>query len=176
MTEQADKVQRIEGLMTQYGDYIIRFCYMYLKNWHLAEDASQEVFLKSYKHLESFREEATEKTWLSSIAINVCRNYSRTSWFKKVAIGIEVDSKSTEYSMEEMLLKKVEESEILKVVGELPIKYKEVILLYYYEELKIKEIATILHINEEAVKMRLSRARKRVSTVLKEVALDGRMV
>ena len=65
----------LERLMNTYGDYIARMCYIYLKNKTLAEDATQEVFINAYKWIDTFRQESSEKTWLTSIAINVCKGY-----------------------------------------------------------------------------------------------------
>ena len=171
-------------IMNQYGDYIVRLCYLYLKNWHLAEDASQEVFIKVYRYLEDFREDANEKTWISRIAINVCKNYRRTSWFRKVQIGLQTEDEANiledkvyqkEKSIEEELVNRIESSELLKGVMSLPIKYREVILLHYYQELKISEIAEILHISEGAVKMRLSRGRNKMGNMLMEVKANGEL-
>ena len=135
------------------------------------ENATQEVFIKAYNNMESFRGEATEKTWLTSIAMNVCKNYGRTSWFKKVQIGIEKIEGT--YIMEEELTARVERSDLLKQVMGLSKKYREVILLYYYQELKISEIAQILGISESSVKMRLSRAKGKLKEELEEGYIYG---
>ena len=62
--------QVIERLIMEYGDAILRMCYLYLKDYHLAEDAAQETFIKAMKHYESFHQKSSEKTWLTRIAIN----------------------------------------------------------------------------------------------------------
>ena len=157
--------------MNQYGDYIARTCYIYLKDWALAEDAVQEVFIKAYKHMSEFRKESSEKTWLTSIAINICKNYVRTSWFRKVQIGIEkIEAYNT---LEDELLNQINQSELLKQVMDLPIKYREVILLYYYQDFKINEIAEILGISESSIKMRLNRGRKKLKDDFEEECIYG---
>lgn len=165
------KEDKLEQLMNTYGDYMVRMCYIILKNWSLAEDAAQETFIKAYQHMDSFRGESSEKTWLTSIAMNVCKNYARTSWFRKVQIGIE--KVEGQYSMEEGLLEQINQSELLKQVMTLSRKYREVILLYYYQELKTWEIAEILGISESGVKMRLSRAKGKLKEDLKEEYIYG---
>ena len=161
----------LEQMMNQYGDYIARTCYIYLKDWALAEDAVQEVFIKAYKHMSEFRKESSEKTWLTSIAINICKNYVRTSWFRKVQIGVE---KTETYNMlEDELINQINQSELLKQVMDLPIKYREVILLYYYQDFKINEIAEILGISESSIKMRLNRGRKKLKDDFEEECIYG---
>ena len=161
----------LEQMMNQYGDYIARTCYIYLKDWALAEDAVQEVFIKAYKHMSEFRKESSEKTWLTSIAINICKNYVRTSWFRKVQIGIEkIEAYNT---LEDELLNQINQSELLKQVMDLPIKYREVIPLYYYQDFKINEIAEILGISESSIKMRLNRGRKKLKDDFEEECIYG---
>lgn len=161
----------LEQMMNAYGAYIARTCYIYLKDWALAEDATQEVFIKAYKHNEEFRKESSQKTWLTSIAINVCKNYVRTSWFRKVQIGIEkVETYST---LEGELINQIGQSDLLKQVMDLALKYREVILLYYYQDFKVNEIANILGIGESSVKMRLTRARKKLKDDFEEECIYG---
>ncbi|ADZ85737.1 sigma-70 family RNA polymerase sigma factor [Cellulosilyticum sp. ST5] len=161
----------LEQMMNQYGDYIARTCYIYLKDWALAEDAVQEVFIKAYRYISEFRKESSEKTWLTSIAINICKNYVRTSWFRKVQIGIEkIETRNT---LEDELINQINQSELLKQVMDLPIKYREVILLYYYQDFKINEIAEILGISESSIKMRLNRARKKLKDDFEEECIYG---
>lgn len=161
----------LEQMMNQYGDYIARTCYIYLKDWALAEDAVQEVFIKAYRYISEFRKESSEKTWLTSIAINICKNYRRTNWFRKVQVGIE---KTETYNMlEDELINQINQSELLKQVMELPIKYREVILLYYYQDFKVNEITEILGISESSIKMRLNRARKKLKDDFEEECIYG---
>ncbi len=161
----------LEQMMNQYGDYIARTCYIYLKDWALAEDAVQEVFIKAYKHMSEFRKESSEKTWLTSIAINICKNYVRTSWFRKVQIGIE--KIETYNTLEEELINQIGQSDLLRQVMDLPIKYREVILLYYYQDFKVNEIAEILGISESSIKMRLNRGRKKLKDDFEEEYIYG---
>ena len=157
--------------MDTYGNYIARMCYILLKDRNLAEDATQEVFIRAYNNLESFRGEATEKTWLTSIAMNICKNYVRTSWFRRVQIGIEKIEGTC--LVEEELTASIEKSDLLKQVMHLSKKYREVILLHYYQELKISQIAQILGISESSVKMRLSRAKGKLKQELEEGYIYG---
>jgi len=161
---QSDKI--LERLMNDYGDSIFRMCYVYLKDYHLAEDATQEAFVKAMKSYESFQNKSTEKTWLTKIAINCCKNVMRTRWFKTYRFGL-IDSLDPPQgsSLDDIL----EKSTIAKAVSELPSNDREVILLYYYQNLSLKEIASAIGKNENTILQRLSRARARLKKILLEV-------
>ena len=164
------KQEELEWLMDTYGDQIVRLCYMYLKDWHLAEEATQETFIKVYKKYDNFRNESSHKTWMMTIAINTCKSYRRTAWFKKVHIGLE-SKEEIGSSLEEEILESIEKDDVLKAIYQLESKYKEVILLYYYQEMTIEEIARVLQIKSGNVKMRLQRGRKKLGEYLSEVGI-----
>lgn len=150
----------LERLMNTYGNYIARICYIYLKNKTLAEDATQEAFINAYMGMDHFRQECSEKTWLTSIAVNVCKGYLRSNWLRRVQIGIE---RMQGYDMTEDDLEiRIANTELFNKVMNLGVKYREIIFLYYYQDLKVNEIATVLNISESSVKMRLQRARTKL--------------
>ena len=72
----------LERLMNEYGDTILRTCYLYLRDYQLAEDAVQETFIKAMNSYGSFKHQSSEKTWLIRIAINCCKNIMRNRWFQ----------------------------------------------------------------------------------------------
>ena len=72
----------LERLMEQYGSSLLRMCALYLKDADLAQDAVQETFIRAYRHIEDYRGESSERTWLTAIAINVSRDMLRTAWFR----------------------------------------------------------------------------------------------
>lgn len=73
--------QFLERLMNTYGDELLRLCYLYLKDYQLAEDAVQDTFIKTMKSYKSFEHKSSEKTWLMRIAVNCCKNVMRSRWF-----------------------------------------------------------------------------------------------
>ena len=151
-------------LVTQYGNSILRMCYMYLKDYQLAEDVTQETFLQVWNKYETFENKSSEKMWITRIAINRCKNCMRASWFKR--ISIEELPEIFENDSSEMILNKGTISlEIMK----LPQKYREVILLYYYQELSVKEISAVLNQKETTILQRLKRARECLKPRLQEV-------
>ncbi|MFR3186263.1 MAG: sigma-70 family RNA polymerase sigma factor [Ruminococcus sp.] len=143
---------------------MLRMCYMYLKDYQLAEDVTQETFLQVWNKYETFENKSSEKTWITRIAINRCKNCMRASWFKR--ISIEELPEIFESDSSEMILNKGTISlEIMK----LPQKYREVILLYYYQELSVKEISAVLNQKETTILQRLKRARECLKPRLQEV-------
>ena len=81
--------QILERLMREYGDSVFRMCYLYLKDYYLAEDATQETFIKAMKSYDSFLHNSNEKTWLIRIAINSCKNIMRTKWFRFPMMNVD---------------------------------------------------------------------------------------
>ena len=71
---QPEKDRLLDEWMRDYGDDILRLCFVILQDRMLAEDASQEVFIKAYKRLDTLRQREYSKTWLVSIAVNTCRD------------------------------------------------------------------------------------------------------
>lgn len=165
---QQEELIDIERMIKVYGDSLLRMCTIYLKDRVLAEDAVQDTFIKVYQKYNTFNGNADEKTWVMRIAMNTCKNYMRTSWFKKVKTGVELETVSTE-RVDEKLIAQEEQRQLLQEISELNYKYKEVLLLYYYQELATKEIAQVLGIKEGTVRVRLQRAREKLSVQLREV-------
>lgn len=101
-----------------------RLCFLYLHDEALADDAVQETFLKAYQSWESYRNEASEKTWLTRIAINTCKNMLRSAWFRRIDRTITVDRLPSQTGIPDP-----ESSEIAIIVMNLPRKLREIILL-----------------------------------------------
>ena len=74
--------ERLKEMIHLYEKSILRVCYLYLHDVELARDAVQDTFLKAYTHLDSQREPEKEKSWLTAIAANVCRDYLRSAWVR----------------------------------------------------------------------------------------------
>lgn len=155
-----DDTPDMERLINQYGDNLLRMCYLYLHDLQLAEDAVQDTYIKVYKNWDAFKGESSEKTWITSIAINVCKSRLRSSWYKNLLFHREL-------KQEPYYEDKIKDDTVLNEISKLKPKYREVILLFYYQELKVKEIVAALNITESAVTVRLSRAREQLKKSLK---------
>lgn len=162
-----DKEGRMEQWITAYGDSLLRLCFLYLHDVYLAEDALQSTFLAAWRALDRFRGEASEKTWLTRIAINSCKSIARTAWFHHVDINAALDT----IPCDRDLYDRTDDTVLQKVMA-LPIKYREVILLYYYQNLKTREIADVLQVPEATVSTRLKRAKEKLRPQLERWYFD----
>ena len=80
---ETDAREEIGRLMAEYGDGILRQCLLMLGDLSLAEDAAQETFVRAWQSYGGFRAEASEKTWITAISANVCRNLLRSPWNRR---------------------------------------------------------------------------------------------
>ena len=140
---------------------LLRMCYLYLHDVQLAEDAVQETFIKAVRAWDSFRGEAGVRTWLTRIAMRTCMDMRRGFWFRRV------DRRVTP----EMLPDRAQEAEegesaLTLAVMNLPKKEREVILLYYYQDMNMKDIAETLGVTQPTVSYRLRRAKEKLRTEL----------
>lgn len=162
----SDKMNEITRLVEQYGNDVLRTAFVMLKSRELAEDAYQETFLRLCRYYDSYRKECSEKTWITGIAINVCRDFLRSAWKKRVTVTDDFSAQVSESDTEEIVEKKDEKEELVRSIMKLPDKYREMIHLYYYQELDVKEISRILKIPGGTVKSRLFKARSLLADML----------
>jgi len=148
--------------MDAYGAGLLRLCCLYLRDFSLAEDAVQETFVRAYRGLSSFRRQSSEKTWLTRIAINACKNLLRSPWWRLVDRAVSPDQLPEPASSPE-----ARDGDVLREVMRLPARHREVILLFYYQELKVREIAALLSVPQATVTTRLARARAKLRDRLK---------
>ena len=153
----------LERLMEQYGSSLLRMCTLYLKDADLAQDAVQETFIRAYRHLNDYRGESSEKTWLTVIAMNVSRDMLRTAWFRHQSRSTDIDTLPEQPAGFEF-----PDNTVLTEVMHLPAKYREVILLRYYEGLKLKEVASARGLSDGRVRSRLNKANELLRSRLKE--------
>ena len=145
--------EALRRMMTRYKNDLMRMCVAYLKDAALAEDAVQETFVKAYKALDTFRGDSSEKTWLIRIAINTCRSIRRDRWFHFVDRSVAADT---------LPIQAAEDRALMEAVMSLPHKYKEVVLLYYYQGLNLKEISEALGVAASTISTRLKKAREKL--------------
>ena len=74
----------LERWITQYGDMLVRLAYGMLRDRTLCQDAAQDTLLKAWRGYHTFRGECTEKTYLTGILMNTCRDYLRTAWMRRI--------------------------------------------------------------------------------------------
>lgn len=152
----APKQQYIENLMQEYGDMVYRLAISRVKNKEEAEDIFQEVFLKIYEKMPEFVNKENEKYWIIRVTINLSKNSLTTAWHRKVGPLLEQEITFTENESRDVYF------EVLR----LPLKYRTIIQLFYYEDLTIEEISEIMKVNSNTIKTRLRRAREKLKTIL----------
>lgn len=162
-----DKQEKLGQMIDRYEKDILRLCCAYLRDLSMAEDAVQETFLKAYRGLDAFQGTSSEKTWLIRIAINVCNDMRRSAWFRLIDSRIDV---------ERLQIPKWEQNDVsialMMEIMRLPRKYMEAILLYYYEDLNVAEMAQLLGVSGTVISRRLKKAREMLKEMLKGVDWD----
>lgn len=144
----------MERLVDQYGTGMLRMCCVYLGDQHLAQDAVQDSFIKIYRAWRPMDAPAAEKAWVMRITVNVCKDYLRSAWKRKVNLVEQYPEVPTAETP------KNEEGRLLAEIMALKPKYREVILLHYYQQLRVNEIAAVLGAPQSTVSIRLRRARE----------------
>jgi len=147
-------------MMQSYGGALTGMCTMLLSDRHLAQDIVQETFLRAWRHMDTLRGgPASEKAWLCRIAVNLCRDYQRTRWFRLVDRDDESIARLPAPDSPEI-------SAVLSAVHGLPLRLREVILLHYYQGMEPGEMAQALGLSPSAVYRRLRQARARLKPLL----------
>lgn len=148
-----------EVLVERYRNHLFAAAFHICKNAADAEDVVQDTFLKYHISEKEFDSEQHIRAWLIRVAINAAKNVNLAFW-RRACVPLE------DY-MDSLPFEAPEDRELMRQVLSLKEKYRIVIHLYYYEDYSVKEIASILHLTESAVKVRLSRGRELLKNALK---------
>jgi len=168
-----DRDQLLTSAMDEYGHYLIRLAYAFVKDVSRAEDIVQEVFIRYYINLDSFEGRSSVKTYLYRITVNECHNYFKSWSYRKTELSSLVGSLLVaKQTPEEEFLKTESSKYVAQLVGELPLKYKEVLWLHYYAELSVNEIGEVLKCSANTVKTRLARGRKMARLTISEEEIE----
>lgn len=140
------------------------------------EDLEQEIFLRIWRRLDTYKEQNKFSQWISTIASNVCKDFLKSKNYKTSSNQISDDDvisnvKSSDYP-EKILDKKLRQRLILKAVDNLPKKLKQVVILYEFEGNSYEQIAQKLNVPEGTIKSRLYNARKVLMEQLRELLGD----
>jgi len=172
LSNSTDKKAILEELMTAYGKDVWNYAFSITRKWDQADDITQEVFIKVYRNLYTFRNDSSVKTWILTITRNMTLDYRRSAFYRKVTLLEFLAPSDQSPSTEQEVIDKMAVSDLWKAVLKLPVKYREVLVLYAHYQLSMKEMAQILGITEGTVKSRLFHARKKM-TKLKESQSHG---
>lgn len=153
---------KLQQLMETHGSNVLRVCFLYLRDYALAQDAAQTTFMKVWQALDTLRSGTTEKAWVMRITVNTCRNILKSRDYRLYARNTPLDQ-LPEPTAEDPL----PDDTVLQAVLSLPDKYREIVVLHYYQALNLTEVAEILQLPPASVRTRLHRARKLLHPKLK---------
>jgi len=156
--ERAERDLQAEKLLDDYGNCILRLAYSYLHNRSDAEEILQDTLIRFLQTAPQFENETHKKAWLLQVAGNLSKNRID---YNRVRGADELDEELVSEDRNDL-------SFVWEAVKSLPVKYREVIHLFYQEGYQTAEIASLLHENEATVRSHLNRGRAKLKEILKE--------
>lgn len=144
--------QAIEVFVRKYYPTILRYCHLHIRDHSYAEDATQEVFARFFRTLSQYQHYGKALNYLYVIAANICRDFYR----KPQEVSIEELSEEPICEMPPLELR----LDVHLALEKLPPELREVTILFFFQEVKQKEIAKILGIGLPLVKYRIKRAKE----------------
>lgn len=171
-----------EKLMEKYYKRILNFIYRFTANSALAEDLTQEVFVRVYNSVSSYRPQSKFQTWIYTIARNISLNQLRYQKRQWVSLDEAFETEDGEVKRQVMdLTGEPPDQEILRrerleaiedAINSLPENQRMALILRRYDEFSYEKIAQIMNCSLEAVKSLLSRARENLKTRLSRFEKD----
>lgn len=163
----------LQEKMDRYSDMLFKIAYVRLMNVHDAEDVVQEVFYRYLQRQEGFTDEEYEKAWLIKVTLNSCRKIWRSAWNRhrsdeEVVLYESFPVEESVQGPEESTIAAEDSNRLLEIVKSLPAKYRDVIHLFYYEEMSVREIAEVTGRKDSTVTSQLTRAREMLRKRLRE--------
>lgn len=162
-------MQAFETLVEQYQHRVYGICLRMLANEQDAQDAAQETFVKVYKNIRTFKQEAQFSTWLYRIAVNTCLDMLRK---RRIVQSLDAmveegfDAPSNEESVEAVLERSVDAAQLSEAIAKLPEDQRTVIVLRDVQGLSYEEVAQSVEANLNTVKSRISRGRRALRKLL----------
>lgn len=161
--------RHFDTLYDRYVNKVFAKCIGMLKDRAMAEDATQEIFMKILLNISNFKGTAKFSTWIYSITYNYCIDYLRKQKKKRVVSDESkiADDIVEEVSDKELLEIKIERLEVVLNAAE-P-KDRAILMMKYNDQLSIKDMAKTLNRSESAIKMSILRAKHRVKKIYKNL-------
>ncbi len=153
-----------DKFVRKYYAQILQYCRYHCRNLETAEDLTQETFLKFFAHLHAYHHRGKTKNYLYTIARNLCINQTKQKLPLPVAQERVYEQKDSANGMERIENRIVMEQAMTHISAE----FREIIILFYFQQCKLTEIADILQISLPLVKYRLRRAKEELKQVLGE--------
>ena len=170
-----EAVQRVLGgdssffsvIVKRYQNSVYRLCLSHCESEEEAMDVTQDIFLRVFRSLSTYKIDKKFNPWIYSIVLNQLKTrYGKTSRFKLLHEKILADYSEPSFNPEHEVLASFEKERISAAVMALPLNIRQPVLLYYFEDMSVAEIGEVLRISGENVKSRLHRARKSLRKVL----------
>ena len=152
------ETQAIEDFVRKYYSRVLRYCYLHIRDTDYAEDLTQETFARFFRTLNQYQHYGKAANYLYVIAGNLCRDYHR----KPEEILTKELPEQLVYQTETLDLR----LDVHRALEQLPTELREITILYFFQELKQKEIAKILGIGLPLVKYRIRRAKELLEQLL----------
>jgi RNA polymerase sigma-70 factor (ECF subfamily) len=153
----------IAGSIEKYHSTVYRVALGYVKNKHDADDITQDVFFKLYKHSKNFVSDEARKAWLIRVTVNESKNMLKSAWFQR---RTELD--------ESLVFPENDDLGVYEYVQMLKPKYRTVIYLHYYEKYTAKEIAEIMRKPQSTIESQLRRSKEQLrEIIIKEECYHG---
>ncbi len=158
-------------LYSRYASKIYGKCLSILKDETLAEDATQEIFMKIFLNLSRFEEKAKFSTWIYSITYNFCIDYLRRKNKQDNIFSDDEIEKAPDIpdDIPDEALIEMEVKQLKNVLDNMPVGDKAILLMKYQDDMSIKEIADVLEKSESAVKMKIKRAKEKAQKLKEEL-------
>ncbi|XEC95130.1 sigma-70 family RNA polymerase sigma factor [Paenibacillus tarimensis] len=162
----------LQALMEQYGGMLLRTACLLMKDRQAAEEAVQDTFIQAYNKIRQLNDPSKLTSWLCRILINRCRMRQRTWSWKHLLPSDRVEqimeTSGSGPGPEDQLLVQLRNNRLSDAIRRLDYKYREVITLYYYNEMSVADITELLESNENTIKARLARGRSRLKAMLEQ--------
>ncbi|MCM3164251.1 RNA polymerase sigma factor [Metabacillus litoralis] len=142
----------------KYGESILTYILLMVRDYQQAEDLTQETFIKAYKHQKQYEKKSSVKTWLFSIAHNVTMDYFRKKHPLQHYLGLTLEEKDGEPTPEQIVAMNFQTEQLYRAIQQLKPSYRQVIILRKLKEFSTAETALVLNWSESKVKMNLKRA------------------
>src|SRR5436190_10891642 len=162
----AGDMSAFDELMIRYERQIYRVCYRFVENRDDAMDLAQEVFIKAFEHLGSFRRESSLKTWLYRIAMNHCINHVKKN--ARDFVEIKENIGSTRASVHSDMEEREQREQFRTLVQRLPPKQKAILEMRIHEQLSYEEIATMSGRSISTIKASVFFALEKLRKLVKE--------